>query len=108
MSPTTTLAPATRKRAARSATTPATRLLIPVATCKGAWLFHGDARRKAWVADGPHFGGHNISHLQLDPRDGRTLLAAAKNRPPRPAVPAVDGQRARGHARRPQVAFGER
>jgi photosystem II stability/assembly factor-like uncharacterized protein len=54
------------------------RLLILVATRKGAWLFHGDARRKAWVADGPHFLGHNISHVQLDPRDGRTLLAAAK------------------------------
>ncbi len=49
-----------------------------VATRKGVWLFHGDARRKAWVADGPHFLGHNISHVQLDPRDGRTLLAAAK------------------------------
>jgi hypothetical protein len=52
--------------------------VILVATRKGAWLFHGDARRKAWVADGPHFLGHNISHVQLDPRDGRTLLAAAK------------------------------
>jgi photosystem II stability/assembly factor-like uncharacterized protein len=49
-----------------------------VATRKGAWLFHGDARRKTWAADGPHFLGHNISHVQLDPRDGRTLLAAAK------------------------------
>jgi hypothetical protein len=28
--------------------------------------------------DGPHFLGHTISHLVLDPRDGRTLLAAAK------------------------------
>ncbi len=57
---------------------PSARLVILVATRKGAWLFHGDARRKAWVADGPHFLGHNISHVQLDPRDGRTLLAAAK------------------------------
>jgi hypothetical protein len=54
------------------------RLVILVATRKGAWLFHGDARRKAWVADGPHFLGHTISHVQCDPRDGRTLLAAAK------------------------------
>lgn len=36
------------------------------------------AWRKAWKVDGPHFLGHNISHVQLDPRDGRTLLAAAK------------------------------
>jgi photosystem II stability/assembly factor-like uncharacterized protein len=54
------------------------RLVLLVATRKGAWLFHGDARRKTWVADGPHFLGHTVSHLRLDPRDGRTLLAAAK------------------------------
>ena len=57
---------------------PAARLLILVATRKGAWFFHGDARRKTWTADGPHFLGHTISHVVLDPRDGRTLLAAAK------------------------------
>ena len=57
---------------------PNTRLVILVATRKGAWLFHGDAQRQAWKVDGPHFLGHEISHLQLDPRDGRTLLAAAK------------------------------
>lgn len=63
----------------RPATRPsAARLAILVATRKGAWLFHGDAKRKTWSADGPHFLGHNISHVQLDPRDGRTLLAAAK------------------------------
>ncbi len=55
-----------------------TRLVLLVATRKGAWLFHGDAKRKTWQADGPHFLGHTVTHLQLDPRDGRTLLAAAK------------------------------
>ena len=55
-----------------------TRLVLLVATRKGAWIFHGDSRRKTWQADGPHFLGHTISHLLLDPRDGRTLLAAAK------------------------------
>ena len=54
------------------------RLLVLVATRKGVWFFHGDAKRKTWVADGPHFLGHTISHVMLDPRDGRTLLAAAK------------------------------
>ena len=54
------------------------RLLILVATRKGAWLYHGDARRKTWRVDGPHFLGQIIHHLVLDPRDGRTLLAAAK------------------------------
>jgi hypothetical protein len=53
-------------------------VLVLVATRKGAWLYHGDAARKTWRADGPHFLGHVISHLVLDPRDGRTLLAAAK------------------------------
>jgi hypothetical protein len=55
-----------------------TRLVLLVATRKGAWLFHGDPQRDAWTVDGPHFLGHTISHLQLDPRDNRTLLAAAK------------------------------
>ena len=67
-----------RNTAARGMRSSSTRLVILVATRKGAWLFHGDARREAWTADGPHFLGHTISHVQLDPRDGRTLLAAAK------------------------------
>jgi photosystem II stability/assembly factor-like uncharacterized protein len=56
----------------------ARKVLVLVATRKGAWLYHGDAARKTWRVDGPHFLGHVISHLVLDPRDGRTLLAAAK------------------------------
>jgi hypothetical protein len=62
---------------ARPAKSPS-RLVVFVATRKGAWLFHGDSQRKTFTADGPHFLGHNISHVKLDPRDGRTLLAAAK------------------------------
>ena len=54
------------------------QLLILVATRKGAWIYHGDAERRSWRVDGPHFLGHVISHMVLDPRDGRTLLAAAK------------------------------
>jgi hypothetical protein len=57
---------------------PRRRVLILVATRKGAWLYHGDATRRAWKVDGPHFLGHIVNHLVLDPRDGRTLLAAAK------------------------------
>jgi photosystem II stability/assembly factor-like uncharacterized protein len=52
--------------------------ILLVATRKGAWLFRGDPARKTWTPDGPHFLGHVVSHLVLDPRDGRTLLAAAK------------------------------
>jgi len=64
------------RRAPRSQ--PARRVLVLVATRKGGWLYHGDATRKTWRVDGPHFLGHIISHLVFDPRDGRTLLAAAK------------------------------
>ena len=53
-------------------------VMLCVATRKGAWLFHGDAQRKGWRADGPHFLGHIVNHVVLDPRDGKTLLAAAK------------------------------
>ena len=49
-----------------------------IGTRKGAWLFHGDATRRTWRVDGPHFLGHIVNHLVLDPRDGKTLLAAAK------------------------------
>src|SRR5258708_29696613 len=51
--------------------------LLWAATRKGAWLYRGDASRNVWHADGPHFLGQIINHLILDPRDGKTLLAAA-------------------------------
>jgi photosystem II stability/assembly factor-like uncharacterized protein len=53
------------------------RVLALVATRKGAWLYHADPERRAWAVDGPHFLGHVVQHLVLDPRDGCTLLAAA-------------------------------
>ena len=56
----------------------ARRTVLLVATRKGAWLLHADSARRNWRVDGPHFLGHVIHHLVLDPRDGRTLLAAAK------------------------------
>lgn len=49
-----------------------------VATRKGAWLFRGDSSRRRWRVNGPHFLRHTVQHLVLDPRDLRTLLAAAK------------------------------
>jgi len=62
---------ASRPRRSRS-------VLLMVATRKGAWLYHSDSARRAWRGDGPHFLGHIVNHVVLDPRDGRTLLAAAK------------------------------
>lgn len=75
----TTRKPATRKKTITVRTKKAPRrVVVLVATRKGAWLFHGDPARKSWRCDGPHFLGHIINHVVLDPRDGRTLLAAAK------------------------------
>ncbi len=71
------MSPTPARSAARRSARPK-RLVLLVATRKGAWIFHGDARRRSWTVDGPHFLGHTVSHLVLDPRDGRTLLAAAR------------------------------
>jgi len=73
----TRIAKNTAGRKQRPASRPR-RIAVLVATRKGAWIYHGDAKRNTWRADGPHFLGHVISHVVLDPRDGRTLLAAAK------------------------------
>ncbi len=77
-------------------------VLLTVATRKGAWLYHGDASRRRWRVDGPHFLGHIINHLVLDPRDGRTLLAAAKTGHLGPTVfRSTDGGRNWQEALRP-------
>ena len=70
--------PAATRQPARRAAAPGSHVALLVATRKGAWLVHGDGSRRRWHADGPHFLGHIIQHVVLDPRDGRTLLAAAK------------------------------
>ena len=49
-----------------------------VGTRKGAWIFRSDESRRTWAVDGPHFLGNIVNHMVLDPRDGRTLLMAAK------------------------------
>ena len=57
---------------------PAKPVALLVATRKGAWIYHGDEARTSWRVDGPHFLGHVVSQVVLDPRDGRTLIAATK------------------------------
>ena len=87
---------------AKRARRPARRVLVLVATRKGAWLFHGDPARKTWRSDGPHFLGHILNHLMLDPRDGRTLLAAAKTGHLGPTIfRSTDLGRTRKEATRP-------
>jgi photosystem II stability/assembly factor-like uncharacterized protein len=54
------------------------RLLVLIGTRKGLFILSSDAARRAWAIDGPHFLGEAVNHAVLDPRDGRTLLAAVK------------------------------
>jgi photosystem II stability/assembly factor-like uncharacterized protein len=70
--------PTAARKIPRRAAAPGSHVALLVATRKGAWLLHGDSARRRWTAVGPHFLGHIIQHVVLDPRDGRTLLAAAK------------------------------
>src|SRR5512134_1894714 len=53
-------------------------IVVLVGTRKGLFLLTGDAGRKTWRLSAPHFLGHIVNHAVLDPRDRRTLLAAAR------------------------------
>ena len=80
--------------------TVATQLFV--GTRKGAWIFRSDAARRQWSVDGPHFLGNIINHLVLDPRDGRTLLMAAKTGHLGPTIfRSSDGGRTWAEAERP-------
>ena len=70
-------------RAARASTTlvggeGSQRVVLLVGTRKGAWVLVGDAERRRFRVEGPHFLGCIVNHVVLDPRDRRTLLASAK------------------------------
>ncbi len=67
-----------RRKPASSSRKRKDEVAILVGTRKGAFIYYGDASRRSWRVDGPHFLGHIISHIVLDPRDGRTMLAAAR------------------------------
>jgi hypothetical protein len=54
-----------------------TSIQLAVATRKGLW-FYRSANRKVWTVDGPHHFGSMVHHAVLDPRDGRTFLAATR------------------------------
>ena len=49
-----------------------------VGTRKGAFFIKSDRGRRSWTLAGPHFLGHIVNHVVLDPRDGKTLLCAAR------------------------------
>ena len=52
--------------------------LVLVGTRKGLFLLRADRARKRWSIEGPHFFGQVVNHAVLDPRDGRTIVAAVK------------------------------
>ena len=53
-------------------------VVLLIGTKKGAFIVQGDGRRGAWRVQGPHMLGSTVHHMLLDPRDGKTLLMAAK------------------------------
>jgi photosystem II stability/assembly factor-like uncharacterized protein len=59
-----------------AATNRAVKLLV--ATRKGLWTLGSDMGRRTWKLAGPQFLGHIVHHAVADPRDARTVLAAAR------------------------------
>src|SRR5438067_222664 len=51
-------------------------VVVSVGTKKGGFIFHSPDRRK-WTMAGPYVPGATVYHFILDPRDGRTVYAAA-------------------------------
>jgi photosystem II stability/assembly factor-like uncharacterized protein len=66
------------KKQKKISTSKGNSVSLYVATKKGGFIISGDARRRGWEVKGPFFLGNMVHHMMLDPRDGRTLLLAAK------------------------------
>jgi hypothetical protein len=49
-----------------------------VATKKGGFVLKSDPARRSWKLSEPMFLGQQVHHMVLDPRDGKTLLLAAR------------------------------
>jgi photosystem II stability/assembly factor-like uncharacterized protein len=49
-----------------------------VGTRKGLFRLASDEARHAWRVEGPHFLGQVVNHAVVDPRDGRTVVAAVR------------------------------
>ena len=76
--------------------------MLLVGTRKGAFVYRSDTARRSWQLDGPHFLGHIINHMVLDPRDSRTLLAGVKTGHLGPTVfRSTDGGRTWAEATQP-------
>jgi photosystem II stability/assembly factor-like uncharacterized protein len=78
------------------------RLQVLVATRKGLFVIDGGRDRRRWSMKGPHFLGQIVNHAVLDPRDGRTILAAVRAGHLGPTVyRSLDGGRRWSESRRP-------
>ncbi|HET9045356.1 MAG TPA: glycosyl hydrolase [Casimicrobiaceae bacterium] len=93
------------KKAARPMAAKRVRLLV--ATRKGLWTLTSDLARSAWKIAGPQFLGHVVHHVVADPRDARTVLAAARTGHLGPTVfRSLDGGKTWKEAAKPP-AFAE-
>jgi hypothetical protein len=97
----------------RTPSTPAKRLLLVVATRKGAFILRTDEDRERFRLEGPHFLGHIVHHAVLDPRDRETLLVAVSTGHLGPTVfrstdLGKSWQEARHPPQFPKAAEGER
>ncbi len=76
--------------------------LLLVGTKKGAFFIRGDGARRTWKIAGPQFLGNEANHVVLDPRDGKTILVAAKTGHLGPTVfRSVDKGKTWAEAKRP-------
>jgi photosystem II stability/assembly factor-like uncharacterized protein len=66
------------KSRSASAARASRKTVLLLATRKGLWTLTGDAARRNFKLSGPHFLGNIVHHAVQDPRDGRTMLAAAR------------------------------
>ncbi len=92
----------TKDRKGRSLAKRPDHVWLLVGTKKGAFIFRCEGTRKKWQLKGPNFLGNEINHLVLDPRDGRSLLMAARTGHLGPTIfRSTDGGRTWKEAQRP-------
>jgi len=53
-------------------------VMLLVGTRKGAFVLESDRERARFTLADPVFLGHIVNHVVLDPRDGRTIVVAAR------------------------------
>ena len=67
-----------KKKSAAPSKASSSPVTVLVATRKGAFFLKSDAARKSWKIGAPIFLGHIVHHMVQDPREPKTILAAAR------------------------------